>query len=244
MLMIAAALEEELETAKSLCRDVTRIENNKTKLWKAVRNKATISFVRTGVGPRRSAGRLEEALQVTKPSQILVIGYAGALDPGLRLGSAIEVEKAIALSEDPSDWEHVRSEGEFNLASCSGFYLAAAAAGLSAHTGTVVTSFHVLGHPAHKRLLHDRFQAAIVDMETAALARVALANKIPLSCVRVVSDEAEDTFLAPFSYDPGIGVPTRAMQLMETGMLETYRQWKINSSTAKDRLRKFLAHYL
>jgi nucleoside phosphorylase len=244
MLMIAAALEEELETAKFFCSDVTKIENDKTKLWQAVRNNATVGFVRTGVGPKRSAARLEEALNITKPDQILVIGYAGALDPGLRLGSVVAVEKAIALSEDPPGWEHVQAEGEFDLANCSGFHSAAAAAGLIAHTGTVLTSFHVLGHPEHKRLLHERFHAAIVDMETAALARVAQAKKIPLRCIRVVSDEAEDNFLAPFSYDPATGIPTRAKQLMEMGMLETYRQWKSNASMAKDRLRSFLAHYL
>ena len=39
-------------------------------------------------------------------------------------------------------------------------------------------------------------------METAALAQVAAARDIPMDCVRAVSDEAGDDFLAPFSYDP------------------------------------------
>ena len=196
MLMIAAALEEELETAKSLCADITRIVSEKTKLWRAVRNNTPITFVRTGVGPTRSAPRLREALRIAKPAQILVIGFAGALDPGLKLGSVVAVEKAIALNENPAGWDQVRAEGEFELADCPGFHQAAAAAGLSAQTGIALTSFHVLGHPAHKRLLHERFRAAIVDMETAALAQVAQSEKVRLSCIRVVSDEAEDAFLA------------------------------------------------
>lgn len=242
--MIAAALEEELETGKSLCTDISPIESEKTKLWQAVRNSRLLSFVRTGVGPRRSAERLREAIRAARPSQILVIGYAGALDPELKLGSMVAVKKAIGLSENPPGWEHVRVESEFELADYPAFYPAAAAAGLNARTGMALTSFHVLGHPAHKRLLHERFHAAIVDMETAALAHIAQSEKVPLSCIRVVSDEAEDTFLAPFSYDPSAGVQKRAMQLFEKGMIETYRQWKTNSSQARDHLSRFLSHYL
>jgi adenosylhomocysteine nucleosidase len=244
MLMIAAALEEELETAKSLCIDITKVEHAKTRLWQGVRNSAALSFVRTGIGPKRSALRLQEALITAKPSQILVIGYAGALDPELKLGDVVAIEKVLLLSENPPGWEQVQVEGEFNLERCSGFQQAATAAGISSHVGIALTSYHVLGHPIHKRLLHQRFQAATVDMETAALARVAQAERIPLRCIRVVSDEAEDAFLVPFSYDPATGIPVRAKHFVETGVLETYRRWKSNSSIAKARLSNFLSQYL
>jgi nucleoside phosphorylase len=244
MLMIAAALEEELETAKSLCRDVKRVESSRTKLWQGERNSVPYSFVRTGVGPMRSAPRFREALSVVRPSRILLIGYAGALDPELRLGDVVAVKKALALSENPPGWEQVQIEGEFDLEGSSEFQRAAAAAGINARCGVGLTSYHVLGHPAHKRILHQRFHAAIVDMETAAIAGVAKSEGIPIRCIRVVSDEAGDTFLIPFSYNPETGLPTRAKQFMEAGMLEMYRRWKANSSVAKDRLSRFLFHYL
>jgi hypothetical protein len=101
-----------------------------------------------------------------------------------------------------------------------------------------------LGDPLHKRLLYEKFHAAIVDMETAALARVAQSVSVPLSCVRVVSDEAQDTFLAPFSHNPSAGIPARAKKLFDTGMVETYREWKSHSSMAKQILNRFLSHYL
>ena len=89
MLMIAAALEEELETAKSLFPESERIQGERLKLWRAVRDGRTIGFLKTGVGPRRSAERLKQALKVTRPAHILVIGYAGALNPALKLGSLV-----------------------------------------------------------------------------------------------------------------------------------------------------------
>ncbi len=246
MLLIAAAMEEELETAKILFPHVEKIQAEKLKLWRAVRREKPIYFLRTGVGPKRSATTLQEALRVTTPSQILVIGYAGALDPDLRLGDLVAVRRAVAFSLDdvlPS-WEHVRVEGEVDLVNCNLLVDAALSAGLRVQSGDALTSSYVLGNPAHKRLLYEKFRASIVDMETAALARVAQSAKVPLSCIRVVSDEARDTFLAPFSYDPSAGIPERAKKLIETGLVETYREWKAHSSAAKERLGRFLSCYL
>jgi adenosylhomocysteine nucleosidase len=246
MFMIAAALEEELGTAKSLCRDLEKIHGDSTKLWRGVLHRENVTFLRTGIGPKRSAERLEAALHLARPSHILVIGYAGALDPELKLGNLVEAGKAIALKLDDNlpGWEHVRTDGEFELMPCESVVQVAAAEGLRATKGDLLTSAHVLGNPLHKRLLHDRFHAAVVDMETAALARIAASERIPLCCIRVVSDEAEDAFLASFSYDPSAGIPARAMQLMHTGMAETYREWKMHSAVAKESLTRFLSRYL
>ncbi len=246
MLMIAAAMEEELETAKVLFPDLERIQGGELKLWRAVRREAPIFFLKTGVGPKRAAAALQEALRVTAPSQILVIGYAGALDPDLRLGDLVAVGRALAFSLDDAfpAWERVRLDGEFDLVNGASLMESALSAGLRAYSGDALTSSYVLGDPAHKRLLHEKFHASIVDMETAALARVAQSAKVPLSCIRVVSDEAGDTFLAPFSYDPSAGIPARAMKLIGTGLVETYREWKTHSSAAKESLGRFLSRYL
>jgi nucleoside phosphorylase len=101
-----------------------------------------------------------------------------------------------------------------------------------------------LGDPVHKSLLYEKFRASIVDMETAALARVAAARSVPLSCIRVVSDDAADSFLAPFSYDPSARLHTRARKLASTGMAKVYRQWKNNTTVARKRLGMFLEQYL
>ena len=245
MLMLAAALEDELETAKMLCRDLKRIQSDKLKICQAVRKEQPVYFLRTGVGPEKSAERLKRAIGLVKPSSVLVIGYAGALDPGLRLGSLVAVERATEFSLDPEqpDWDHVRVGGEFDLCSCASLVQAGESAGLNVRSGGALTSSHVLGDPAHKRLLYEKFHALIVDMETAALARIAQAEAVPLSCIRAVSDEAADSFLAPFSHDPSAGLAVRARRLIDTGMIETYREWKLHSLVAKESLRRFLCHY-
>ena len=184
MLLVAAALGEELKTGIVLCRQKQQIPHRKISVWQAVRNEQKIVFLRTGVGPRRAAASLEEALQVISCSHILVIGYAGALDPGLKLGDVVAVARALAFSldEDNHDWDHVRLDGAFNLTDSEALAQVAKAAGLNACIGDILTSPYVLGDPVHKRLLYDKFGASIVDMETAAMARVAAARSVPLSC--------------------------------------------------------------
>ncbi len=246
MLMIAAALDEELETARSLCVHVEKMAFDRVKLWKGLLGDEPVVLMRAGVGPRKSAERLMEALQVVQPSQILVVGYGGALAPALKLGCIVGIVKATALrlNDRSPGWDHCEVEGEYALKSNTSMIKIAEAAGLSACMGDTLTSAHVLGNPVHKQLLHERFSAAVVDMETAAFARVAGLKGIPLSCIRVISDEAADSFLAPFSYDPSAGIPARTKQLLGTGMVETYREWKTHSSIAKDCLSRFLSKQL
>lgn len=246
MLLIAAALEEELDTALALCQVKKKITHGRISLWQADRNDETIGFLKTGVGPERAAKNLEEALEIADAHRILVIGYAGALDPDLRVGDLVAVARALAFSfpEDNPIWENVRLDGAFELAQSEMLAKSAGSFGMRVSVGEVMTSSYVLGDPAHKHLLFSRFHASIVDMETAALARIAASKKLPLSCIRVISDEARDTFLEPFSHDPSRTLASRAGKLLDKGMLRTYRRWKENTGAAKESLSRFLSNYL
>ncbi len=246
MLLIAAALEEELEAGLALCQDRKMIHGRVTSLWQAERNGKKICFLRTGFGPERSAASLDRALAVVKPAGILVIGYAGGLDVNLKLGYLVAVRRALAVSldKDRPGWNHARIDDSFELADSEILARSAGAAGLTACTGDALTSAYVLGKPEHKALLYKKFQASIVDMETAALARVALQRSIPLSCVRAISDEVQDTFLAPFSHEPLGKIRSRIKRLMDAGMMQTFRQWRDHAAVARKSLSRFLSCYL
>jgi nucleoside phosphorylase len=244
MLLIAAAMEEELNTGMDLCHDLQKSRG--INLWQGIRGEKTIGFLKTGVGPRRAAASLGEALQMMTPARILVIGYAGAIDPDLRLGDLVAVSKALAftLDKEHMDWDHIQPGDSFELSDCEALADCAKSAGLSIRTGAAMTSSYVLGDPVHKRRLYENFHASIVDMETAAVAGVAIPRAIPVSCIRAVSDEANDTFLAPFSFNPETTIPARAKKLFDTGLAQTYRDWKDHAAVAKESLRRFLSCYI
>jgi nucleoside phosphorylase len=244
--MIAAAMGEELKTAMDLCHGQKKIVHRSLSLRQASRKDRTISFLKTGVGPRRSALSLEEALKTVQVSRILVIGYAGALDPYLKLGDLVAVRRAIAfsLNKDNPTWENVQLNGTYELTQGEELAQAAELQKLRIKVGDILTSSHVLGEPAHKKILYERFGASIVDMETAALAGVAASHHVPISCLRVISDEAGDTFLAPFSHDPSSTIAARAGKLFNNGMVQTFRDWRSHAQVANQSLTQFLSIYL
>jgi nucleoside phosphorylase len=244
MLLIAAALEEELKSGMELCHDLRKSRG--IDLWQGVRSNKTVGFLVTGVGPRRAAAKLAEALTMIEPARILVVGYAGAIDPDLRLGDLVAVSKALAFRLDKAhlDWEHIQLGDVFELTGFEALAVCAQSAGLSIRTGDTMTSPYVLGDPMQKRRLYEKFHASIVDMETAALAGVALPRAIPMSSIRAISDEANDTFLAPFSFNPQSTISVRAKKLFDTGLTQTYREWKNHAAVAKESLKRFLSCYL
>jgi len=246
MFLIAAAMGEELKTATALCRDLKTIAHRSISLRQAERNDRLIFFLRTGVGPQRSAASLEAALHAVTVTHILIIGYAGALAPDLKLGDLVAVRRAFAFSLDKTNptWESVRMDGAYELTRPEELAGLARAKGLRADVGDALTSSYVVGDPVHKKLLYDRFQASIVDMETAALARVAAAKKVPICCIRARSEEVRDTFLAPFSHDPSARIAARAGRLLRNGMMQTLREWKNHTLIAGKSLTRFLEDYL
>jgi nucleoside phosphorylase len=247
MLLIAAALREELNVALSLCKDPKKIRRGGIDIWQATHKSQTLHFLKTGVGPERSASSLQNALDFLDVSRILVLGYAGALDPRLKLGTLVVVRKALLCSIDKADpaVERMKLDREFVLAPSDSLVRTSESLALPVRYGDTMTSSHVWGNPAHKRVLLHKFQACIVDMETAALAGVSETANVPLCCVRVVSDEAEDSFLEPFAYNPAAGVPKRAGQLLRKGNpVKAFQSWKRNASAARDRLGRFLSVYL
>jgi adenosylhomocysteine nucleosidase len=248
MLLIAAAMEEELRVALSLCRDQRTIRCKGVNLRQGNRNGTTIGFLKTGIGPRRSAANMEKALAAMHFSRVLIIGYGGALNPDLKLGSLVVVGKAFAcsLKDKTSPFpESIKLDGTFALADGEIILHSARSIGLQACLGDALTSPHVLGNPEHKNFLFERFHASIVDMETAALARICEACAIPLSCIRSVSDEAQDRFLEPFSYNPSVGVQARAGRIIREGILAgAYREWRDHAAVARVSLGQFLEHWM
>ncbi|MEJ2111151.1 MAG: hypothetical protein P8Z37_14815 [Acidobacteriota bacterium] len=247
MLLIAAALQEELKVALALCRNPQKARLRGVEIWSALLGKRKIHFLKTGVGPKKSSISLQRALELLDVSQILVIGYAGALDPRLKLGSLVAVDKALACKIDKSNpaVENIKLERAFTLSSGGSFPQMEETMQLPIIPGDTLTTAHVWGSPIHKKVLREKFGASIVDMETASLAAVADSFGIPLHCLRAVSDEAGDSFLEPFSYDPSAGISKRAGQILRKGNpAKVFREWKCNTSVARVSLTRFLESYL
>jgi adenosylhomocysteine nucleosidase len=115
-----------------------------------------------------AATRAFAAIEESGPiDSVLSIGWAGALRPDLISGLAYSVTEVI----DSRTGERFQTAAPGHL--------------------TLVTSPIVADAP-EKRRLATAYSAALVDMEAAAIARLALMREIPFFCVKGISDGYTD----------------------------------------------------
>jgi len=247
MLLIASALSEELATALNQCSDRKRLRCGGVALWTGRRAGATLHLLKLGVGPVRAAKALERVLDAMRVTEILLVGYGGALDPVLKQGDLVIPDRADLLSMDSPETqlEGLAWSGSWILDGAEEMLALANLVGLPARRGVALTSPCLIGTPHLKRILFEKYQASLVDMETAAVARSAAEAGLSVRCVRAVSDEAADDFLAPVSYDPATGLLRRSARALAAGnWRERYRLWRERSLAARGSLQRFLAIYL
>ncbi len=246
--LITAAMADELQVALDLCIRKEKIRFGAATILKGVRNGREFFFYKTGVGPKRSAAKLELLFQNVRPTNVLGIGYAGALSDSLKLGDLTIVRKASLLAEAASTGDGIRDlmiTGSWELADSEGLRVLGGIDGAPVRTIDILTSPFILGDPEQKSVLGRRFHALAVDMETAAIARVCVQQGIRFTCVRAISDEVGDSLLAPFSYEPSAGPIVRALKVASAGhWLKRMRKWRENASAAKRSLKIFLKTYL
>lgn len=137
-----------------------------------------VAWCVSGVGG--SAATRAAALMIAghRPRRLVSAGFAGGLDPALPRGCLV---RPAAVTTD-------RVGTRIDLAR--------AGAGAAAAEPLLVSVTEVVATVAAKQALAARTGAAIVDMETHAIATVAATAGLPCLGVRVVSDDASQTLPA------------------------------------------------
>ncbi len=118
-----------------------------------------------GIGRDRAQRAAELAVREANPKLLVSAGIAGALTPGLKPGDVLHVRDVV----DEATGEHYSTLGG---------------------DAVLVTSSRVAGIQG-KRRLASRFAASVVDMEGAAVARVAKQQGIRFAAVKAISDELD-----------------------------------------------------
>ncbi|HME33891.1 MAG TPA: hypothetical protein VKF84_01545 [Candidatus Sulfotelmatobacter sp.] len=132
--------------------------------------KDDIVLVCGGIGAEAARRAAEAVIALYAPKVVCSAGFAGALDPDLRVADIIQPRRVINAS-DGSSVNLNRGEG-------------------------VLVSFGAVASPAQKAKLRDSFSAQAVDMEAASVARAAEARGVGFAAVKVISDEFDFSFPA------------------------------------------------
>lgn len=158
----------------------------------------------------QSAAAAAQLLVRSGAGALLSWGVAGALDPGVRCGSAVlatQVRRAAADDAPAPQW------------TCDVAWRERLAVALAGHVevvqSTLLTSERPVASVQDKALLFQATQAAAVDMESAAVAEAAAQHGLPFMALRIIVDTAHDSVpesvLRAFAADGARGSPARRL---------------------------------
>lgn len=123
-----------------------------------------------GIGAESARRAAEAVIAIYAPGVVYSVGFAGALDAGMKVGSVVQPAQVINAGDG----------SRVNLSEGNG----------------VLVSFESVATLAQKAKLRESFGAQFVDMEAAAVARAAQARGVEFAAVKAISDEFDFTFPA------------------------------------------------
>lgn len=135
-----------------------------------------IAVIHTGVGKMVCRQRMEVMFRRQKFDWLISAGFAGALEPELRVGHLLVAE----------NYSNPKLLGALPLATSEGVFL-----------GKLATVPRMIESTSQRETLNKRTGAAAVDMETETIAEICQAHDVPMLSVRVISDTSSEPFPAP-----------------------------------------------
>ncbi len=166
----------------------------------AIRSGDRLEVVVCGVGKVAAAIAAQRACDVLAARALISIGLAGGTDSESEPGRLIVASSAVQHDFDARPLTPSRGSPVYTANSDVVERLTRAAEGAVedarlVRSGLVLTGDQVITSRAvRESVLADFPDGLCFDMETAAVAQVAQANKVPWGGVRIVSDAADESF--------------------------------------------------
>ena len=151
-----------------------------------------ILFVQTGVGPRRAKSAAQLILNHYHPSYIILLGAAGAVDPALQVGDTVIINKILRKAGPIHHTQNNLIEHTFSchpgLSRIA--YHSITQSNMAPLWGNCLTTERFVHLKAKKAWIHETFGVQVIEMESAAMAKIFSAAGVPFINIRIVSDTA------------------------------------------------------
>lgn len=160
-----------------------------------------IVVAHTGIGMTCAAEKTRALLAAHRPGWLISAGFAGGLDPELKVGDIVVATNFSAPELLARAKRRPSTAQPCDGAGCSDRNDSGGAPRV--FPGPLVTSRHAIECFAEKSQLARETGALAVDMETSAIAGECAKSGVPMLAVRVISDCAATPLAVPFacSYD-------------------------------------------
>jgi adenosylhomocysteine nucleosidase len=145
-----------------------------------------------GVGNECARIAAETTFRTYRPDLIISTGFGGGLSPNLNTGDIVIGNEVLEVLEEHGDDYFCRSiQANPRLPQ-----IQIEPARTSIHQGRIVTTSEMMLKASFKKLLGQRTGALTVDMETSAVAAVAVRHQTPFLAIRCISDTVDETLPA------------------------------------------------
>ena len=192
-----------------------------------------VAFCRCGMGPESAARATGLLIDAHRPKFIISTGFSGSLSPELRLNDIVHADSVLEEGGEPQALKP------------------SMAADLSArvHVGRLLTVPRMIRTVAEKTSLGLATGALAVDMESAAVERIARERKTPFVAFRVISDDLskdlppEVLSIVGATGSVRLGAALAAIFKRPASVLDLWTL-REQANAAADRLSKFLGAIL
>ena len=202
---IIGAMDCEIETFKSLLKDIEEVDYCDFTVFIGKINNNSIILAKSGVGKVNAALNTQYIIDNYKPYYIINTDVAGGIGKELNVGDIVIADKLVHHDFD------VTALGYAKGYICNGiepqkptyFYcdnelvknFVNVSKGLNneigVHIGTIATGDTFVSSTEKKNELRNLFNATATEMEGAAIAQTATRNNIPFVVMRAISDLAD-----------------------------------------------------
>lgn len=186
---IICAMQVELMDILEVSTDVRQKQIGSRLYYEAVLSGCEIVATVCGIGKVNAAGTVQELISVFKVSAVVNSGIAGALAEDLKPGDIILATGLVYHDFDLAYFTQLPSPLPTDSRLVE---LAGRAAGGRVMKGLITSGDSFINSSAMKDDISSRTGALAVDMESAAVAQVALLNEVPCLIIRSISDMADD----------------------------------------------------
>jgi adenosylhomocysteine nucleosidase len=184
---------------------------------KIVAGKSGTSILITGIGRQNAEKSVREFLDANSPELVLICGFAGGLNPELKLGNVVFQVQSLK----------------------SGVHSQLLAAG--AKQTKFFCADRIATTVAEKKKLRDETGADAVEMESAAIRAVCNERGIPCATVRVISDTASEDLPLDFN---ALAKPDKSLDYGKLFLAVAKSPGKIGALMELQKKTKFAAEQL
>lgn len=150
-----------------------------------------VILIESGMGPERAATATALLIDRAAPAMLVNFGFGGAVTTDLRVGDVVVAERILLhrgrlFSEQPGLARELAERVAGTVGKGDG------ERGYHTLCGTFITAAEILQKRVLAGLLPTGTSHPVVEMESAAVARIAAREGVPLVALRAISDGAEE----------------------------------------------------